>query len=119
MLRKIDHYFLHQEEPAKSCLMALRALLLAFHEEVSEAWRYRMPFYFYKGKRIGYLWKDKKTQFPYIGVVDGQLLDFPQLEQGKRSKMKILTIDPLQDLPVVLIHELLQEMIALHEHGPR
>ncbi len=112
MLEQFDQYFLDQPEPQRSCLLALRALILDFDQDFTPDWKYRMPFFNYKGKRCCYLWVDKKTQGPYIGFVHGQLLDHPRLEQGDRSRMKILRIDPEKDLPVELIQNLLHEALS-------
>lgn len=113
MLREIDQFYLKQTEPNKSCLLALRELILDFDESMSEAWRYSMPFFLYQKKRICYLWLDKKSKEPYLGLVDGNQIDHPALEQGNRSRMKILRINPNEDLPLELIHQLLQQMIDL------
>ena len=52
-----------------------------------------------------YFWKDKKTIEPYIGFADGVLLDFPELEKGDRKRIKILRIDPNEDIPIELRSE--------------
>ena len=64
-----------------------------------------------------YLWKDKKTQNPYIGFVEGNRLDHPLLEQNKRARMKILRINPLEDIDVDLIKGLLAEALDLYKKG--
>lgn len=73
-----------------------------------------MPFYHYNGRRICYLWTDKETGKPYIGLVDGRQLHHPLLVTGKRSKMKVLPVEPGGDIPVKLIRQLLIDIIALH-----
>lgn len=112
-ISQIDAYFFRQEEPAKGCLLALRTLILSQHEEISMTWRYGMPFFNYKGKRFCYLWVHKKSHLPYIGFVDGNLMNHPELVQEKRARMKILLVDPQQDLPQKLISLLLKEAIHL------
>ncbi|WP_315820994.1 DUF1801 domain-containing protein [Paraflavitalea speifideaquila] len=79
MLREIDQYFLEKEEPVKSYLLALREYLLHFDPKVTEAWKYKMPFYCYKGKMFCYLWVHKKNQQPYLGIVEGNKIYHPQL----------------------------------------
>ena len=111
MLEQFDQYFLDQPEPQRSCLLALRSLILDFYEPISPSWKYRMPFFCIKGKMFCYLWVDKKTKDPYIGFVNGGLLDHPMLEKGNRSRMKILRVDPSKDLPVELIVELLERSL--------
>jgi len=90
MLREIDNFYLLQNEPAKSCLHALRQYILAFDEKITEAWKYKMPLFCYKRKMFCYIWLDKKTRQPYRGIVQGTLIEHPLLIQGERTKMKIL-----------------------------
>ena len=71
MLRDIDNYFLQKEEPARSCLLALRNYIVNYNSNITETWKYRMPFYCYKGKMFCYLWTNKSTGQPYIGIVEG------------------------------------------------
>jgi hypothetical protein len=51
MLRPIDNYFLQQPEPAKSCLQFLRAHILQSDRNVTEAWKYGMPFFCYSTRQ--------------------------------------------------------------------
>lgn len=60
MLNAIDNYFLSKDEPIKSCLLFLRDYILNFDKNITEAWKYGMPFYWYKGKMFCCLWVYKK-----------------------------------------------------------
>ena len=111
MLREIDKFFYNQPEPINSCLSALRTIVLQFSPDMDEVWRYSMPFYNYQGKRICYLWVEKKTGWPYLGIVNGKLLDHPALIAEKRSRMKILRVDPTADLPIETIDIILNMAI--------
>lgn len=115
MLRPIDQYFLQQEEPAKSCLQFLRAFILQQDANITEAWKYGMPFFCYKGKMCCYLWQHKKYEQPYIGIVEGARITHPDLLQEKRARMKILLIDPERNIPVKKVKAILREMIALYK----
>lgn len=117
MLRAIDNYYLNQEEPTKSCLMALREIITAFDKEISEAWKYHMPVFCYKGKMFCYLWTDKKTNEPYMGIVEGKRIEHPLLEQGSRSRMKILRINPMIDLPLKDIQFILGKALEFYKTG--
>ncbi len=114
MLRAIDQYFMQKEEPAKSCLLALRNMLLAYDPLFTEAWKYGMPFYCINGKMCCYLWMHKVYKQPYLGIVAGKHIEHPLLLQEKRAKMKILLIDPKVDLPVDTIHEILKVAVAFY-----
>lgn len=115
MLSAIDNYFLQQEEPAKSCLQFLRSHILHLNKDVTEVWQYGMPFYCYKGKRLCYLWFHKKYQQPYIGFVDGNKLEHPDLLAEKRSRMKIFLLEAQKDIPVKKINVLLHLALAIHK----
>ena len=74
MLRPIDQYFLRQDEPVKTCLQFLRTYILQQDANISEAWKYGMPFYCYRGKMFCYLWQHKKFLQPYIGMYKGGMI---------------------------------------------
>ena len=112
-MNAIDNYYEQQDEPIKSCLLALRAIILKQDKNVSAALKYGMPFFFYKGKRFCYLWVHKKHKQPYIGIVEGKHFDEPFLIQEDRSRMKIMLFDPTQDLPVKAIEKILKKSMAL------
>jgi hypothetical protein len=115
MLRPIDQYFLQQEEPVKSCLQFLRTYILQQDTNITEAWKYRMPFYCYKGKMFCYLWVHKVYRQPYIGIVEGNSIHHPDLLTEKRARMKILLLDAGKDLPMKKINVILKEMLALYK----
>jgi hypothetical protein len=115
MLRDIDQFFASQQEPVKGCLAFLRDFILKYDHRVTEGWRYSMPFYFVDGKRFAYLWINKKTGSPYIGFVDGNKIDHPLLIQEKRTRMKILPVDPSVDIPVKKIKNVLTQVLSLYE----
>ena len=113
----MDSYYLNQEEPHKSCLLALRHIILGQDVNVSETQKYGMPCFCYKKKMFCYLWMDKKTGEPYILVVEGKHIDHPKLETGKRSRMKIFRVDPNEDLPVKMIEDIFQRALNLYRTG--
>jgi Domain of unknown function (DU1801) len=109
MLKPADNYFLQQEEPVKSCLLALRKIILSRNINLVEEWKYGMPFYCYKGKMFCYLWVHKKYKQPYLGIVEGGQINHPLLIQEKRARMKIMLIDPDKDIPVKTIEGILKK----------
>lgn len=93
-MTELDNFYLQQDEPTKGCLLALRQIILSQDKEVTNAWKYGMPFFCYKGKMFCYLWFHKTYKQPYIGIVEGLRFDEPFLIQEKRSRMKIMLLDP-------------------------
>ena len=117
MIEEVDNFYLSQEEPQKGCLLALRSIILAQDENISETWKYGMPCFCYKNKMFCYLWIDKKTTEPYILMVEGKYLNHPELEKGNRSRMKIFRVNPNEDLPIQTIESLLNDALDLYRNG--
>jgi hypothetical protein len=114
MLPDPDHFYITQSEPNKSCLLALRTLILIQNKEVSETRKYGMPCFCYQKKAFCYLWTDKKTTEPYILFVEGKALDHPKLEKGTRSRMKILRVNPNKDIPRRTVAILLKTALEIY-----
>ncbi|RZJ99953.1 MAG: DUF1801 domain-containing protein [Flavobacterium sp.] len=110
MVSELDQFYLKQEEPFQSCLLGLRDIILSVDDEITAEWKYKLPFFYYRGKMLCYLWIHKKYKQPYIGFVDGNLLNDADLLVEKRAKMKILLIDPNEDLPTEKIGCLLHKV---------
>lgn len=116
-MKELDNFYLEQEEPVQSCLLALRNVILAQNKNITTTLKYGMPFFCYKGKMFAYLWIHKKYNQPYIGMVEGKHLLHDELIQEKRSRMKILLINAEKNLPVKLITKIILEAVALYETG--
>lgn len=112
-----ENYYLDQPEPNRSCLLALRKIILEMDEAVTETRKWGMPCFCYRKKMFCYLWTDKKTGEPYILFVEGKHLDHPKLEQGNRARMEILRVDPNKDLPLRTIELLLCQALDLYRNG--
>lgn len=115
MLSPIDNYFLQKDEPIKSCLQFLREHILKQNANITEAWKYGMPFYCYNKKMICYLWVHKKYHQPYIGIVEGNLIHHADLIIEKRARMKILLINPAKNIPTKKINIILKEVLAIYK----
>lgn len=111
----IEEYYHYKEEPVKSCLLALRKQVLQLDSNITEAWKYRMPFFCYKGKMFCYLWVHKKTLQPYIGIVEGRQIEHPLLIQEERARMKIMLFNAEEDLPVKTLSKILKQALALYK----
>lgn len=114
MLRPIDNFFLQLEEPVKSTMLFLRDFIPALDDNITEDWKYKLPFFCYKGKMFCYLWVHKTYKMPYIGIVVGGKLDHPDLLQEKRAKMKILLVNPEEDIDTKKITGILKEAMQYY-----
>ncbi len=119
MLKEIDQYFDSKLEPVKGCLLALRNIILSHDDQIEEVWKYRMPFFCYRGRMFCYLWVDKKLNMPYIGVMGGKRINHPKLITTKNTKVKKLMIAPNKDIPIEEFTHILDLAVALHQHLPK
>ena len=117
MVQELDNYYLNKKEPSKSCLLALRSIILSQDTTITETQKWGMPCFCYKKKMFCYLWTDKKTDEPYILIVEGKHLDCPELEEGNRSRMKIFRVNPNDDIPIKVVECILQKALALYKTG--
>jgi len=115
MLRPIDNWYLQQDEPKKSCLQFLRTHILQQDLNITESWKYGMPFFCYNKKMFCYLWVHKKFHQPYIGIVEGNKINHPDLIQEKRARMKILLLDAEKDIPLKKVNAILKEALSLYK----
>ncbi len=116
-MTELDNFYLQQSEPTRSCLLALREIILSLDKEIVNAWKYGMPFFCFRGKMFCYLWIHKKYKQPYLGIVEGKRFDHPALVIEKRSRMKIMLFDPNKDMPIDIINSILQQAINLYKTG--
>ncbi|MCG8576013.1 MAG: DUF1801 domain-containing protein [Flavobacteriales bacterium] len=105
---KIEHFYFDKEEPIKSCILALRDLILESDELISEGIKYNQPFFLYKNKNFAYIWFEKKSGDPYLGITKGAKIDHPILVKGNRNTIKIIPINPKKDLPIKEITEVFE-----------
>src|SRR5687767_1609714 len=99
-MKAVDNYYFKQPEPFRSCLLALKEIILAQDKEITNELKYGMPFFCYKGKMFCYIWVHKKLRQPYLGIVEGKRIEHPDLIIEDRARMKIMLFDLQKDLPV-------------------
>ncbi len=117
MSNDLDNFYLQHEEPLQSTLLALREIILKQDKNITEAWKYKMPCFCYRGKMFCFLWITKKTRQPYLEIVEGKRINHPDLISGKRTRMKILLFDAEKDLPVKTITAILKQALDLYRKG--
>ena len=113
----LDNFYLQQEEPTKECFLALKEIIIQQDPDITNVMKYGMPFFCYKGKMFCYLWFHKVHKQPYIGIVEGMRFDEPFLIKEKRSRMKIMLLNPNEDLPKETIDNVLQKAINFYKTG--
>ena len=110
-------FYLNKNEPNKSCLLSLQAIIIKQNKDITETKKYGMPCFCYKNKMFCYLWIDNKTEEPYLLLVEGAYLNHPKLEAGKRKRMKIFKVNPNLNIPIKTIESILNEALDLYRNG--
>lgn len=113
--QEIDNFYLNLAEPNRGCMLSLRDILSKCHPDITQEWKYRLPFFYLKGRMFCYLWVDKKTKHPYIGFTDGNKMEHPLLIQGDRKRMKVLPINPNEDINLQSILEIVSIALDIRE----
>jgi hypothetical protein len=116
MLSDLDHFYLQQEEPTRSCLLAMKEMILKYNPLITHEWKYKLPFFCYKGKMLCYIWFHKKFKKPYLGFYNGFLIKNGELIAEDRSRIKIFLFDVEIDLPVKKLNAILKEAIYIYDN---
>ena len=114
-MKALDEFYFNLQEPNKSCLLALQKIILSQDVNITVEWKYKLPFFCFKGKMFCYLWIQKKTNQPYIGIVEGKYFEEPEFIQENRSRIKIFLLNPNEDLPIEKIAGIIQKAINLYK----
>lgn len=108
-----DDYYLKQQEPWQSCLLALKYIIMKVNVHITHEMAYQIPFFSYKGYRLAFLWiTRKRLQLGFI--TDKKALP---LVDGKKQKdqYEMMEIDPNADLPIDLIADKIRQRIQFYE----
>jgi hypothetical protein len=111
----LDLFYLQLEEPYRSQLLNLRQHILGYDPGITEAWKFNMPSFLYKGNRFCYLRMDQKRKRYYMGFNDGKWLNHPSLTFENRSRIKIFLLDSDADLPFGTIDSIIDAAIKLYK----
>ncbi len=113
-MKSLEAYYYEKEEPVKSCLLALKAIIQNYNLSLEHKWYYKLPCFMYKKQIFCYLWVEKKTQTPYIAIGKGAHIQHPDLIKGNRTFTAILMISPDQDIPKQKIYNIFDIAMELY-----
>lgn len=116
-MKETDKFYLGIQEPHSSCLLALRNIILQQDQNISETIKWNLPCFSYKKKMFCFLSINRKTDEPYLLIVEGRLTDHPLLEAADRKRMKSISFNPEEDLPLDAITEILNSALDLYRNG--
>ncbi len=115
MNSKLEAYYLSKPEPYQGCLLALCHLILSTNPAIVHERKFQIPFFTYKGKKLGYLWLNRKKLM--LGLcLDKSLLEFAPGIRPK-DQYESFQIDPEEDLPIAYITERLHYYLGCIDGG--
>lgn len=110
MTEELDNYYLKHPEPFHCCLLALRDSILKTDAEIVAARKYQIPFFYYRGLKLAFLWiYRKKVMF---GIVTDLTMFSPVPGYRRKDLIESILIDPNADLPIERITGKLQEQMT-------
>lgn len=110
----LTSFYLAKLEPYKSAYLCVRDIIIDFHPDLKNEWKFQSSFFTFKGKMICYFGFDKKRNEIYLGFVKGISIVHSALESGSRKQIKILSFKADEDLPRDTILEILKKAISLY-----
>ncbi len=116
-MTELEQFYENQPPELREVYLALRQIILKQDENITPEWKYKLPFFYYKGKMLCYLWFHKSLKMPYISIMDANLLRDERLLMEDRKRAGILLINPNEDLQIDLIEEILQNTLDLFRKG--
>lgn len=116
-MTELEQFYENQPPELREVYLALRQIILKQDENITPEWKYKLPFFYYKGKMLCYLWFHKSFKMPYISIMDANLLRDERLLMEDRKRAGILLINPKEDLQIDLIEEILQNTLELFKKG--
>ncbi|MCC9041142.1 DUF1801 domain-containing protein [Myroides sp. M-43] len=116
-MKETEQYYLRQTEPNRSCLQALRSIILGLDKHITESLKWGTPCFSYKNRMFCFLALTKEPKSPYLLIVEGLTIKHPLLEIGNRKRMKTLSLDANTDLPIEAIIDILEQALNLYYQG--
>lgn len=116
-MTELEQFYENQPSELREVYLALRQIILKQDENITPEWKYKLPFFYYKGKMLCYLWYHKSFKMPYISIMDANLLRDERLLMEDRKRAGILLINPNEDLQIDVIEEILQNTLELFRKG--
>ena len=111
MTKTLEQYYLDKPEPYRSCLLALRDVILHANPDIRHERKFQIPFFTYRDKKLGYLWLNQKKLM--LGFCLDKRMQAIINGTVPKDKYESTRIDPNADLPVDMIMEKLGYYIGL------
>lgn len=109
-------YILKQPEPYKSILLQLQIVIEHVFPEIELKYKYRIPFYYFKGKPFCYFNASHKKQYVDVGIVKGKQISIhiEHLVTEKRKIMASLRYKTVAEIDNEILIEVLKNAASFY-----
>lgn len=114
MPSELENYYLKQTEPIQSCLLAIKSIIMSINPLITHERKYQIPFFYYKGKKLSYLWVTKKKL--QVGFIEDKCLQEPIEGVRLKDRYQSIIVNPNEDIPMEIIVENLKGLIHLYDN---
>lgn len=111
----LEYYYLSKPEPYQGCLLALKEIILRANPSICHERKFQVPFFTYKGKKLGYLWLNRKKLM--LGFCLDKTLQHAAEGVKLKDQYESIQIDAEADLPVDMILQKLNYYLDLIDKG--
>ena len=116
IMNPAETYILNQPEPYKSILLQLQVIFEHLFPEIELKYKYKIPFYYLKGKPFCYFNASHKKQFVDVGIVKGNqiFIHNEHLVTEKRKVMASLRYKTVEDIDIIILTEVLKKAASFY-----
>jgi len=111
----LETYYLNKPEPYRSCLLALKNIIMQTNPGVVHERKFQIPFFTYKSKKLGYLWLNRKKLM--LGFCLDKSLQETIGGVKPKDKYESMQIDANADIPIDIILEKLRYYLNRIDNG--
>jgi hypothetical protein len=115
MIPTLEGYYASKPEPYQSCLLALKDIILRANAGIRHERKFQIPFFTYKGKKLGYLWLNGKKLM--VGFCWDKSLQKVIPSIKPKDKYESMRIDPNADIPIDIILDKFNYYLALIDNA--
>ncbi|WP_430412183.1 DUF1801 domain-containing protein [Kordia sp.] len=111
-----ENYILQQPEPYKTILLQLQVLIEYTFPDIELKYKYRIPFYYLKGKPFCFFNASHKKKYVDIGIMKGQEIQIhtEYLITESRKKIASLRYETIEDINDNVLKEVLKKAASFY-----
>jgi len=117
MNAELENYYLKHPEPIRGCLLALKQIIMSVSDQVTHERKFQLPFFSYKGMKLGFLWMNRKKLI--LGFITDKRILLPEPGIKHTDKLEMIQIDPNADLPKEMIVTKILQLIMKYEENQK